>query len=162
MAKPNISYHNVRLNLDNEQHCRVNKVLAELNKEIHKSVNQFIVDAVDFYISSMSDENLVKGAGEQKKDAGYITRDDLDGIREELKSEVKSEIIMLLGAALGAGTVRVAEGSMGRTAMENVAKETADSHTEEPTDPTMQNSWGVTFISCRCLSMKSWRYRRKV
>lgn len=145
MAKPNISYHNVRLNLDNEQHCRVNRVLAELNKEVHKSVNQFIVDAVDFYISSMNDENLVKGAGERKKDAGYITRDDLDGIRAELKGEVKSEIIMLLGAALGAGTVRVAEGSMGRMATENVAKEPAVNNTEEPADPTMMelvDNWG--------------------
>ena len=145
MAKPNISYHNVRLNLDNEQHCRVNRVLAELNKEVHKSVNQFIVDAVDFYISSMNDENLVKGAGERKKDAEYITRDDLGGIRAELKGEVKSEIIMLLGAALGAGTVRTAEGSMGRMATENVTKETAVNNTEEPADPTMielVDNWG--------------------
>ena len=107
MAKSNICYHNVRLSLDNEQHCRVHKVLTELNTEIHKSVNQFIVDAVDHYIRCLNDESLVKGAGEPKKDAGYITRDDLDGIRSELKNEVKSEIIMLLGAALGAGTVRV-------------------------------------------------------
>ncbi|KAI4449296.1 hypothetical protein C823_003825 [Eubacterium plexicaudatum ASF492] len=109
MAKPNICYHNVRINLDNEQHCRVHRVLSKLNKKIHKSVNQFIVDAVDFYINSMNDENLVEDAVEQKKNAGYITRDDLDGIRAELKNEVKNEIIMLLGAALGAGTVRVVE-----------------------------------------------------
>ena len=51
MAKPNICYHNVRINLDNEQHCRVHRVLSKLNKKIHKSVNQFIVDAVDFYIN---------------------------------------------------------------------------------------------------------------
>ena len=145
MAKSNICYHNVRLNLDNEQHCRIHKVLAELNTEIHKSVNQFIVDAVDYYIHSLNDESLVKGAGEPKKDAGYITREDLDGIRSELKNEVKNEIIMLLGAALGGGAARVAEGSMGRMVMENVAKETADDNTEEPEDPTMMelvDNWG--------------------
>ena len=98
MAKPNICYHNVRINLDNEQHCRVHRVLSKLNKKVHKSVNQFIVDAVDFYINSMNDENLVEDAVAQKKDAGYITRDDLDGIRAELKNEVKDEMIMLLGA----------------------------------------------------------------
>ena len=145
MAKSNICYHNVRLNLDNEQHCRIHKVLAELNTEIHKSVNQFIVDAVDYYIRSLNDESLVKGAGEPKKDAGYITREDLDGIRSELKNEVKNEIIMLLGAALGGGAARVAEGSMGRMVMETVAKETADENTEEPEDPTMMelvDNWG--------------------
>lgn len=72
MAKSNICYHNVRLNLDNEQHCRIHKVLAELNTEIHKSVNQFIVDAVDYYIRSLNDESLVKGAGEQKKKQGTL------------------------------------------------------------------------------------------
>ena len=145
MAKSNICYHNVRLNLDNEQHCRIHKVLAELNTEIHKSVNQFIVDAVDYYIRSLNDESLVKEAGEPKKDAGYISREDLDSIRSELKNEVKNEIIMLLGAALGGGAARVAEGGMGRMVMETVVKETAASITEEPEDPTMMelvDNWG--------------------
>ena len=144
MAKPNICYHNVRINLDNEQHCRVHRVLSKLNKKVHKSVNQFIVDAVDFYINSMNDENLVEDAVEQKKDAGYITRDDLDGIRAELKNEVKNEIIMLLGAALGAGTVRVVEGATGRNSMDITAGEPTD-NTKEADDPTMMelvDDWG--------------------
>ena len=144
MAKPNICYHNVRINLDNEQHCRVHSVPSKLNKKVHKSVNQFIVDAVDFYINSMNDENLVEDAVEQKKDAGYITRDDLDGIRAELKNEVKNEIIMLLGAALGAGTVRVVEGATGRNSMDITAGEATD-NTKETDDPTMMelvDDWG--------------------
>ena len=36
----------------------------------------------------------------------------------ELKNEVKNEIIMLLGAALGVGTVRVVEGATGRNSMD--------------------------------------------
>lgn len=144
MAKSNICYHNVRLNLDNEQHCRVHKVLAELNTEIHKSVNQFIVDAVDYYIRGLNDESLVKGAEEPKKDAGYITREDLDGIRSELKSEVKSEIIMLLGAALGAGTVRAAEGATDRGGMDSTAMKAADDTkgTDDPTMMELVDNWG--------------------
>ena len=144
MANSNICYHNVRLNLDNEQHCRVHKVLAELNTDIHKSVNQFIVDAVDFYIRSLNDESLVKETGEPKKNAGYITREDLDGIRSDLKNEVKNEIIMLLGAALGAGTVRVAEGATGRGSMDSTAMKAAED-TKETEDPTMMelvDNWG--------------------
>mgnify|MGYP007113621280 FL=1 len=144
MAKSNICYHNVRLNLDNEQHCRVHKVLAELNTDIHKSVNQFIVDAVDFYIRSLNDESLVKETGEPKKNAGYITREDLDGIRSDLKNEVKNEIIMLLGAALGAGTVRVAEGATSRGSMDSTAMKAAED-TKETEDPTMMelvDNWG--------------------
>ena len=134
----------MRLNLDNEQHCRVNKVLAELNTEIHKSVNQFMVDAVDFYIRSLNDETLVKRTEEQKRDAGYITKAELGSIQAELKSEVKSEIIMLLGAALGAGTMRAVEGSRSRGDMEPVTKEMAGD-AKETNDPTMMelvDSWG--------------------
>ncbi len=143
MAKSNICYHNVRLNIDNEQHCRVHKILTELNKEIHKSVNQFIVDAVDFYIRSLNDESFVRET-ERQKDAGYITRDDLDGIREELKNEVRSDIIMLLGAALGAGNMRVSEENISRNSINAVVGE-SDAGVKEKDDPTMMelvDNWG--------------------
>ena len=45
--RENIVYHNIRMNLDNEQHCRVHKVLMNLNTNVHKSVNQFLIDAAD-------------------------------------------------------------------------------------------------------------------
>ncbi|MCI8483725.1 MAG: hypothetical protein HFH41_05240 [Lachnospiraceae bacterium] len=143
MAKSNICYHNVRLNIDNEQHCRVHKILTELNKEIHKSVNQFIVDAVDFYIRSLNDESFVRET-ERQKDTGYITRDDLDGIREELKNEVRSDIIMLLGAALGAGNMRVSEENISRNSINAVVGE-SDAGVKEKDDPTMMelvDNWG--------------------
>lgn len=136
MAKSNICYHNVRLNIDNEQHCRVHKILTELNREIHKSVNQFIVDAVDYYIRSLNDESFVRETEEQKN-AEYITRDDLDGIREELKNEVRSDIIMLLGAALGAGNMRASEENMSRNSVKAVAEETDD-----PTMMELVDNWG--------------------
>ena len=146
MAKSNIVNRSYRLNLDDEQQRRVNKVLAGLNKDIHKSVNQFITDAIDFYANSFEDESLIREAGERKKkEEEYILRSDLEGIREELKNEVKNEIIILLGAALGGGAARVAEGSMGRMVRETVANETAVNNTEEPADPTMMelvDNWG--------------------
>ena len=146
MGKSNIVFRSYRLNLDNEQQRRVNKVLAELNTDIHKSVNQFITDAIDFYANSFENENLLKDAGERKKkEEQYISKSDLDGIREELKNDVKNEIIMLLGAALGGGVARVAEGGMGRMVMETVAKETEEHRKEETADPIMMelvDDWG--------------------
>ena len=144
MAKSNIVFRSYRLNLDNEQQRRVNRVLAELNTDIHKSVNQFITDAIDFYANNFGDENLLRETGGQKKEE-YILKSDLDGIREELKNDVKNEIIMLLGAALGGGVARVAEGGMGRMVMETVAKETEEHRKEETADPIMMelvDDWG--------------------
>lgn len=51
---------------------------------------------------------------------------------------------MLLGAALGAGTVRVAEGATGRGGMDIKETETAGD-TKETEDPTMMelvDGWG--------------------
>lgn len=51
---------------------------------------------------------------------------------------------MLLGAALGAGTVRVVEGATGRNSMDITAGEPTD-NTKETDDPTMMelvDDWG--------------------
>jgi len=147
MAKPNIVFRSYRLNLDNEQQRRVNKVLAGLNKEIHKSVNQFITDAIDFYAGSFEDENLQKGAGGRKeKEERYISKSDLDGIREELKNDVKNEIILLLGAALGGGMARMAEGGMGKQDGKTGAGETENGNTQKTENSNMQETADPTML----------------
>ena len=103
MAKGNITFHNLRINLNNEQHRRVHRVLKDLNTDVHKSVNQFLIDAADYYIT-MLQEGVTK---EEKKSAEsqYITWDDMDRIRKEIKDEMQREIIMVLGTALAGGQV---------------------------------------------------------
>ena len=69
--------------------------------------------------------------------------EDLDGIRSDLKNEVKNEIIMLLGAALGAGTVRVVEGATGRGNDSTAMKAAEDTkETEDPTMMELVDNWG--------------------
>ena len=58
MARSNVANHSLRLNLDNEQHRRVEKVLAGLNLDVHKSINQFLVEAADAYISRLEGSDL--------------------------------------------------------------------------------------------------------
>ena len=99
MAKTNICYHSLRLNMDNEQHQRVEKVLANLNTEIHKSVNKFIVDSIDFYIRSLDGENLVAQPG-GKKEKEYLTREDLAGICADIREQARDEVVRMLGMAL--------------------------------------------------------------
>lgn len=99
MAKTNICYHSLRLNMDNEQHQRVEKVLADLNTEIHKSVNKFIVDSIDFYIRSLDGENLVAQPG-GKKEKEYLTREDFAGICADIREQARDEVVRMLGMAL--------------------------------------------------------------
>lgn len=98
-TKTNICYHSLRLNMDNEQHQRVEKVLSDLNTEVYKSVNKFIVDSIDFYIRSLDGDNLViQPAGKKEKD--YLTREDFSGICMEIKEQARDEVIRMLGMAL--------------------------------------------------------------
>lgn len=104
MAKDNIANHSLRLNLNNEQHLRVHKVLKDLNISIHKSLNQFLVEAVDFYVKSFNEEDLTNQALMQKQEGDrYITRVDLLEIKKEIHDEVKDEIIRLFGIVMTGG-----------------------------------------------------------
>lgn len=106
MAKTNICYHSLRLNMDNEQHQRVEKVLANLNTEIHKSVNKFIVDSIDFYIRSLDGENLVAQPG-GKKEKEYLTREDFAGICADIREQARDEVVRMLGMALAGSRASV-------------------------------------------------------
>ena len=85
MARSNVANHSLRLNLDNEQHRRVEKVLAGLNLDVHKSINQFLVEAADAYISRLEGSDLTYEDVPKKEEVRYITRDDLEELRREIK-----------------------------------------------------------------------------
>lgn len=99
MARTNICYHSLRLNLDREQHQRVEKILAGLNTKIHKSVNQFIVNAIDFYIRSLDGDSLVAETARQKEKE-YLTKEDIEDIRREMREETRDEVVRLFGLVL--------------------------------------------------------------
>ena len=98
--KDNIVYHNMRMNLDNEQHRRIHMVLTDLNTNVHKSVNQFLIDATDSYIKKLEGNELTNEEKPKSEECLYITRDDLDRIRREIKDELQKEMIFLFGASL--------------------------------------------------------------
>ncbi len=101
MAGQNVVKHYLRLNLQNEQHKRIQTVLENLNKDIHKSENQFIIKAIDFYIQSFEDDDIMDRIQERKKPE-YVTAGDLAQMRREIENGMKDELIRLLGlAALG-------------------------------------------------------------
>ena len=104
MAKDNLLYYSFRLNVNNPQHVKINNVLKDLDPE-YKSKNQFLVDAAEFYIDHMGEENItVSGAERKAARQGYVTRVEYDEMKERLKQEVmteaRNEVIRLLGGML--------------------------------------------------------------
>lgn len=141
MARSNVANHSLRLNLDNEQHRRVEKVLAGLNLDVHKSINQFLVEAADAYISRLEGSDLTYEDIPKKEEIRYVTREDLDEIRREIKDELQKEMISILGSALITGKV------IQMSEVRNVRDVLAQSNTEEDAgaDETtigLASSWG--------------------
>lgn len=96
MKNQSVVRHIIRLNMQNEQHQRVEKVLANLNKKIYKSANQFVINAIDYYIKSLeNEEDLIEPS--QIKNVRYLTEEDLQDIKRQLESEMKEEMVRLLG-----------------------------------------------------------------
>lgn len=96
MKNQSVVRHIIRLNMQNEQHQRVEKVLASLNKKIYKSTNQFVINAIDYYIKSFENgEELIEQ--NQIKTVRYLTEEDLQDIKRQFESEMKEEIVRLLG-----------------------------------------------------------------
>lgn len=140
MGKGNIVYHNLRMNLDNEQHRRVHLVLSDLNTDVHKSVNQFLIDAADSYISRLAGNELTKEP-EQPGECLYVRREELEQIRREIKEELQREVIVTLGTALAGGKVI----QMSQTVSEREVAEQTDRGLETEADETtlgLASSWG--------------------
>ena len=138
MARTNIACHSLSLNLDNEQHRRVEKVLAGLNLEVHKSINQFLVEAADAYIRRLEGTDLTYEDIPKKEDSRYITREDLDKARSEIKDELQKEMIGILASSLPVGKAA-------QLPETRAVPETPEHNEEEAADETtigLASSWG--------------------
>lgn len=145
MGKELIVNHSLRLNLENEQHRRVEKVLSDLNKDVYKSLNQFTVEALDYYIQYLSGKVSFRNDDTKNEVPDYVTRDDFEkavkGLKDEIVVEIRKEVFGMLASAFLSGR------ALQEVAVENVVKvpkEKEQEH-EEETDETMlglASSWG--------------------
>ena len=140
MARSNVANHSLRLNLDNEQHRRVEKVLATLNLDVHKSINQFLVEAADAYIRRLEGSDLTYEDISKKEVPHYLTMDDMTELRREMKDELQREMIIILGSALTSGRmVQIPEVKTGNNPPQNDAGEDMDA---DATTVGLASSWG--------------------
>lgn len=99
-------YHNFRLSRRNPDHIRINEILSDLNKSVYRSKNQFIADALEYYINALEGDTLTNSEKIKKENLNtYITRKDLELIKESIKhevvKEVQKEMISILGNFAG-------------------------------------------------------------
>lgn len=107
MGKENLVCSTLRLNMNNQQHVKINQILCSIDKDVCKSKNQFIIDAIEFYIEYYGKDVLVR----EEKDIQYVTADEIESIKQDLMNaamtEARNEVIRLLGTAVvGRGLIQ--------------------------------------------------------
>lgn len=94
--------HSFRLNLTNPNHLEVHNTLKNLNKEIHRSKNNFIVESILRNIRNYKKEDLF---GLEDDEIAYVTKEDLIDLKVQIKEEVMKEVITLLCGSLAGRTL---------------------------------------------------------
>lgn len=99
MAKRKFRNFTIRLSGENEQHIKVRNLLEDLNMDIHKSKNQFIIDAIEFYFNSFDEAELTNSGLEkqQKCREEYVSREEMEKAISDLKAEVYGKVLQLYG-----------------------------------------------------------------
>ena len=121
----------VRLNMNNPQHVKINNVLQNLDPNIFKSKNQFIIDACQFYIDHYGEEQFMEK--KERKRESYISVEDIDEIKAELievaMNEARKEVIKLLGGVIS-----------GMNVGQSVVRPSTYIKDEEPTEDVMDDA----------------------
>ena len=121
----------VRLNMNNPQHVKINEVIQNLDPKIFKSKNQFIIDALQFYIDNYGRETFVVKKKEKER-AEYIRSEDIEDIKAEVieaaTSEARKEVIRLLGGVIS-----------GMNVVQPIVRPVLEEKEEEPDNDVMND-----------------------
>ncbi len=91
----------LRLNLNIPEHLEVHKILQNLNKKVHKSQSAFMVAAIIRNAANYSDDELLtEAAAEKRNRERFITKEEFEKSKEDLKNELMKEITALLLSSL--------------------------------------------------------------
>lgn len=130
--KDNGIYHHLRLSMNNPEHMKIHNVLMDLNKDIYKSKNQFIVEALIFYIAELEENPLTRSRQRKENEKEkLITKGEMDDIAVTMKNdliqyvnkEVLATIISVLGNNLSISRMAVSNSD---NAQNNIHKEPVD------------------------------------
>ena len=131
MSLSTIRKMTLRLNMEEPKQAEIYQILTSLDKYIYKSQNQFLVDALEFYIEHSGKDMLAQQ--EQAEQQRYITAEELEQIKKELRGELleetRNELLKLLGQyAAGAqnpmtGQVKALTGQTDEMELENDTEE---------------------------------------
>ena len=92
----------MRLNLTNPEHLRLHQMLQNLNPDIHRSKNNFLIQSVLKNIDESGMENILSVEAQQKfAKVQYVTKEELEEAEMRICKKVMKEMVTLLCGSLG-------------------------------------------------------------
>lgn len=127
-----------RMSYDDEEQVKIMQTLDDLNTDVYKSVNRFMIEALKYYIKAINDGTLTNAEASQKKD--YVTRNEiaemmlqfdekLKEAKEEVKSSLYEELFKLLTGTLIAANSPFSQKTLVDPSLQQ--SETGGSHNSE-------------------------------
>ncbi len=89
MQKSNIYQHNLRLNLDDERHLKVHRYLMNINEDVYKSKNAYIIRAI---LEGAEKANSVTEDGAYVE-KGLLTDEQIKELEERITKNLKKEVL---------------------------------------------------------------------
>lgn len=116
--KENVIYVSLRLYMNQPEHVRINKVLQNLNPMVCKSKNQFIVNALGYYIDHLDGVSMTL---EKEENDPVLRRSDLKEFEKEIAYQAteaaRNETVKML-SGIFAGLYGAAKDKGGSTHQE--------------------------------------------
>lgn len=113
MEKKEVRHVTVRLSYNSPEHMKIMGILDDLNLAVHKSKNQFIINAINYYVDMLENGDLTNTAAQEAGKVHYVTDHDLEKELSKMKNAVRTEIyedvIRLFGCNLLASKVDMPE-----------------------------------------------------
>ncbi|MEE0963353.1 MAG: hypothetical protein U0L73_03920 [Ruminococcus bromii] len=146
MARKDVEQFNLRLNLNNPNHLKIYRTFQDLNTDIHKSRNNFIIEALLRYINGISDEDLTFTGAKKKQEADrYVTQSEIAELETRITAKVMKEVAEMMGrAALGNQGMMInpmmmqSYMQMAQTTQQEAPKENETKDVIEEEDATLQ------------------------
>lgn len=134
-------YHNFRLSRRNPIHIRINEILSDLNKDVYRSKNQFIADALEYYINALENDTMTNSENIKKQKMNtYVTKGELELLKENIKNEVVKEVQKEMISVLGNFSGNMAKGIVADN-LETIDKDNDDLN-ENTTLLGLAEMWG--------------------
>ena len=146
MARKDVEQFNLRLNLNNPNHLKIYRTFQDLNTDIHKSRNNFIIEALLRYINGISAEDLTFTGAKKKQEADrYVTQSEIAELETRITAKVMKEVAEMMGrAALGNQGMMInpmmmqSYMQMAQTTQQEAPKENETKDVTEEEDATLQ------------------------